>query len=112
MKLLSSDRSYNIIEIEDFLGIDERTFYRYQKAMEEMNYYLICENGKYRQNKDKSSFTLTQYSKHTFVTSIRFDENKIDLLKIYNLISDVQATELPSEFMEQFVKDFQEFYLN
>ena len=112
MKLLSSDRGYTIIEIEDSLKIDERTFYRYQKALEEMNYRLIFKDGKYKQNKENSSFTITQFSKQTFVTSIRWNENKIDLVKIYNLISDMQVTELPSDFMEEFIKDFQEFYIN
>jgi predicted DNA-binding transcriptional regulator YafY len=40
MKLLSRDRSYSIIEIEDLLEIDERTFHRYQNAMAEIGFKL------------------------------------------------------------------------
>lgn len=113
MKLLSGDKSYSIVEIEDVLGIDERTFFRYQKAMVELKYVLSCQDGKYIQNKKISSFTLTELSKQSIGRNLHFNkDSSIDIVKVYNTLFETQATEVPNDFISEFLKDFQEFYLN
>jgi hypothetical protein len=112
MKLLSRDRSYSIIEIEDLLEIDERTFHRYQNAMAEIGFKLNCIDGYYIQNKESSTFTIANFSKRIFESSfILKNENKINLVKVYNLLMNVEVKELPVNFESEFIQGLQEFYL-
>lgn len=112
MRLLSGERSYSIIEIEETLGIDERTIFRYLKVIEEMNYKWVCEDGRYRQNKEESSFSIINHSQKTTDLKVYFDKNKMDIKRIYNLLNDASDMEPPIDFLDQFTKDYEDYLLN
>jgi hypothetical protein len=112
MRLLSGERSYSIVEIEESLGIDERTIFRYLNVMEEMNYKCICEDGRYKQNKDKSDFSIINHSQKTTDLKIHFEKSKMDIKRIYNLLNDTTDVEPPMDFFEQFTKEYQNYFLN
>ena len=112
MRLLSGERTYSVVEIQEILGINERTFFRYLEVMEEMNYICNRDNGRYNQNKDKSGFSIINHSQRTTELNVYFKENKIDIKRIYNLLNDTLDLEPPVDFLEQFTKDYQDYLLN
>lgn len=112
MRLLSGERTYSVVEIEEILGINERTFFRYLEVMEEMNYICNRDNGRYNQNKDKSDFSIINYSQKITDVKIQFDNKKVNIKRIYNLLNDSSDMEPPIDFLEQFTKDIQDYLLN
>ena len=105
MSLLKDDKGYSIVELEELLKIDERTFYRYQKYLLKLNFYLLLKDGKYKMDKPKSSFDLFKlYSKSSY-RNFFIKEKKFDLLDFYKLTEDSEANNVPLDYIDLFLKE-------